>query len=461
MRDRNLLGVRLSVAASALLVGLNLNLVSIAFADMRSTSFKSASLAQLSWVISIYTIFVGATLVAAGRFADRVGRRRVFLLGLGCFGAASFVISISPWLWLVIAGRAAQGVAASAVIPSALGLMLDALPVERQARATAFFSSLSSVGGVLGPTVGALGVKAANWRLGFFITALVAAFALEVGRRSLPRSLANKSAGLPDLLGASLIVVMLTGFSLAIVQGRVWHYGDSRTIAAFTIGVLCIPLFIYRSATHPTPILPLKIFRIRSVAIADLAALAFGISTGAVLFVNVQVLSVVWGYSVFRSGLGLLPLSIAAASLAIVAGRLGSRFGERAVGAPGMIALGLGVFSYRLFFDVTPSFWGVWVPASLLAGIGFGLTYPMIASASVRGVSAGDLSVASASNRTALQIGNAIGIALVVALLGNPQGPEALPEFQRAWLLLGAMSLVTAVLVLSVGRRPAVAYRPT
>lgn len=442
----------LAVGASALLVGLNLNTVSIAFADMKNGSFQSASFSSLSWVLSTYTIFFGATLVAGGRIADRLGRRRVFLYGLVVLTAASVVIALSPWLWLVIAGRAAQGVGAAAVVPSSLGLIIDATPIERRPRATAFFSSLSSVGGALGPTVGATTVKLYNWRLAFVLSATVAAIAWYVGRRSLPPSAHNDQASFPDLAGATIIVAMLSALSLGIVQGRSWGWSSGRVVGAFAVAALTVPVFIARSARHASPILPLRLFRLRSFCVANAAALVFGVATGANLFSSVQFLNVVWRYSVFEAGLGLLPMSISAALLAPVAGRLGTRFGERAVGAPGMLVLTLGTLLLRLRLGLDVEFFQSWLPASALIGAGLALTYPMIAAASVRAVAAGDLSVASASNRTALQIGNAIGIALVVAILGDPRGPDALPGFHTAWVVLTAAGLLTAALVAAVGR---------
>jgi len=172
--------VRVAVGSSALVVGLNLNTVSIAFADMRAHAFKGESLAALGWVLSVYTIFFGALLVPAGRVADRLGRRVVFLWGLGIFSAGSFVTGIGPTLWVVIAGRVIQGVGAAAIVPSSLGLLLDATPLHRRATATAFYSGLSSLGGALGPTVGASVVKFASWRWSFLLSPLIAGVATTI-----------------------------------------------------------------------------------------------------------------------------------------------------------------------------------------------------------------------------------------------------------------------------------------
>ena len=401
----------------------------------------------------MYTIFFGALLVPAGRLADRLGRRVVFLWGLVVFSIGSFVTGLGPWLWLVIGGRVVQGIGAAAIVPSSLGLLLDATPLHRRATATAFYSGLSSLGGALGPTVGASVVKFASWRWAFLLSPVVAAVSFGFGYVSLPRGAADRKAALPDAVGASIIVVMLMSLSLAIVQGRGWGWTSARVDVAFALAVLAVPAFVVRSRRHPSPVLPLRLFSLRSFACANIAAFTFGVSTGAVLFSNVQFLNVVWKRSVFQSGLGLLPLALTAAVVAPFAGRLGTRFGERAVGAPGALVIGLGIASYRLLATVDVDYVVRWLPGCVLFGAGLALTYPMIAAISVRGVPSHELSVASASNRTALQIGNAVGIAVVIAVLGDPRGPEALVDFQRAWVVMAIGAVITAVAIAAVESR--------
>ena len=445
--------VRIAVGSSALVVGLNLNTVSIAFADMRAHEFKGESLAALGWVLSVYTIFFGALLVPAGRLADRLGRRLVFLWGLVVFSIGSFTAGLGPWLWVVIAGRVIQGIGAAAIVPSSLGLLLDATPPHRRATATAFYSGLASLGGALGPTVGASVVKFASWRWSFLLSPVIAAVSFVFGRASMARVAADRKAALPDVVGASIIVIMLMSLSLAIVQGRAWGWTSGRVDVAFALAALAVPVFIVRSRRHPSPVLPLGLFSLRSFACANIAAFTFGVSTGAVLFSNVQFLNVVWKRSVFQSGLGLLPLALTAAVVAPFAGRLGARFGERAVAVPGAIVIALGIASYRLLATVDVDYFARWLPGCVLFGAGLALTYPMIAAISVRGVPSHELSVASASNRTALQIGNAVGIAVVIAVLGDPRGPDALVDFQRAWVVMAIGAVITAVAIASVETR--------
>jgi hypothetical protein len=302
--------------------------------------------------------------------------------------------------------------------------------------------------------VGASVVRLASWRWSFLLSPVVATVSYVCGRTSLPRSSADRRAALPDVLGASIIVVMLTSLSLAIVQGRSWGWTNARICVAFGVAALMVPAFIVRSRRHPSPVLPLSLFGRRSFACGNTAAFTFGVSTGAVLFSNVQFLDVVWQRSVFEAGLGLLPLALTAAIVAPFAGRLGAAFGEGAVAVPGALVIAAGIGSYRVLATEEVHYVTRWLPGCILFGAGLALTYPMIAAISVRGVGSGELSVASASNRTALQIGNAVGIALVIAVLGDPRGPDALASFRRAWVVMAVGAVVTALALASVGPRP-------
>jgi NTE family protein len=198
----------------------------------------------------------------------------------------------------------------------------------------------------------------------------------------------------------------------------------------------------------------MKLTRIRSFALANIASLLYGGATGALLFATVLFLREVWDYDIVEAGLGLLPLAVSSLVTSAIGGRLGNRYGERAVGVPGalLVAGGMGWFAWRV--GAHPEFVREWLPGGTLIGLGMGLSYPMIGSACVRGVEGSDLSVASAANRMTLQVGNAVGIALVIAILGDAKGHAMLGQMRIAWA-------VTAGLVLAVAMTLAMLDRPT
>jgi hypothetical protein len=288
-------------------------------------------------------------------------------------------------------------------------------------------------------------VEHGGWRWAFFIAPVFAIGSWVTGYRSLPESRRTRAAGpLPDNVGAVLIVVALITLSLGILQSRDWGWTDARILGAFVVAALTVPLFVRRSKRHPVPILPLELLRFRTFTVANIASALYGMSTGALLFATVLFLRDAWGYSVIKAGAGLLPLAIASTLVSLVVGPLGNRFGERAVGVPGaiIVAAGMAYYSWRIGPD--PEFVREWLPGGALIGVGMGLTYPMIGAACVREVEAHDLSVASASNRMTLQIGNAIGIAVVIAILGDSKGADTLHPMHVAWLVTACLALAVA-----------------
>ena len=201
------------------------------------------------------------------------------------------------------------------------------------------------------------------------------------------------------------------------------------------------------------------LFRRRSFAAANSAALLFGMATGGVALANVLFLRDVWGYSLVGAGFGALPAAIIAMFSARFVGRAGMRRGEVAVGVPGALCIAAAMTWLRLFAHGEPNYWAGFAPASLLLGFGIAASFPMIAVAVVRGIGADELSLATATNRTFLQLGNAIGIAVVVAVLGNSSGPGGLSDFRVAWMVLAVLAAGCSIAIAATGstqRAPAV-----
>jgi MFS family permease len=323
--------------------------------------------------------------------------------------------------------------------------------VPQRAAATSFYSGVSSIGAASGPSLGALAVDASSWRVAFFLGLPLLLVSYGLGRRSLPASVPVRDAALPDLAGALLVMVAMTSLSFGIVQGRVWGWTDPAVIGAFVLAAVLIPLFVWRCMHHPSPVMAIGLFRRRSFAAANSAALLFGMATGGVALANVLFLRDVWGYSLVGAGFGALPAAIIAMCSARFVGRAGVRRGEVAVGVPGALCIAAAMTWLRLFAHEEANYWGGFVPASLLLGFGIAAAFPMIAVAVVRGIGADELSLATATNRTFLQLGNAIGIAVVVAVLGNSSGPDALSDFRVAWMVLAVLAAGCSVAIAVTG----------
>ena len=441
-----------SASLSALVVAVNLSVMSVAF-DALGTSFPEAKLSTLGWVLSIYTIVFGAFLVPAGRLADHIGRRRIFLVGLVIFTVASLTAAVAPAIWVVIVGRVGQGIGAACLVPSTLGLLLDSLPLERRASATAAYSVLASVGGIAGPTLGAFLVDHGGWRAAFYIAPVFALGSWVTGWRSLPEHRGRRSGPLPDLLGAGLVIVSLTALSFGILQSRAWGWASPGVVGALLLSAATVPVFVARCARHPVPVLPMQLTRIRSFAWSNIASALYGMSTGALLFGIVRFLRQGWGYSLTGSGAGIIPLALASMCASSFAGRAGNRFGERAVAMPACAVIATGMTFLAVRLGNEPAFWSQWVPGATLIGAGMGVTYPMIGSACVRNVSGVDLSVASATNRMTLQIGNAIGIAMAIAFIGNAKGQAIIDPVRHAFVVMACLALTVGIAMSMVGER--------
>jgi hypothetical protein len=240
--------------------------------------------------------------------------------------------------------------------------------------------------------------------------------------------------------------------TLAISEGRHWGWTGAATIAGFVAGALCAAVFVAQCNRHPAPVLPLQLFRARSFTIASIAGAVYGVASGSILFVNIFFLTQVWHFSPTRAGFSMLPGPIVATFVALFVGRFGTRYGERALAAPGSLVLALGLLLYIARTDATPNFWSEWFVGASLTGVGVMLVFPMLSAAGVRDVDAPSLSVASAAIRGAIQFGQAAGVAIVAAVLGA--NPTTVSVFHHAWFVLVGCCVVSAIVCLGLQPAP-------
>ena len=425
---------------------LDVTIVNIAFPDLRA-SFPDESLASLSWVLSAYSIVFAAALVPAGRLADRYGRRRFFFLGVLTFLAASVLCGAAWNVDVLIAARTVQAIGGAMLVPASLGLLLPEFPLERRATATALWGATGAVAAAAGPSLGGVLVAWQGWRSVFFVNLLIGLPALVPARRVLRES-REAHPFLPDLLGALFLALGVGSLVLAIVQGPSWGWDSARTLGAFAASAAFLAGFLVRSARHRAPVVPLSLFRVRSFAFANLGAFFFAIGFFALLLCNVLFLTGVWHYSVLRAGVSLTPGPLMAALAAPVGGRLSDRFGQRVVAVPGSLIFGGGTLIFALGTGAEPAYLTEFLPAALLTGIGIGLTFAAFGSAAVAELPPNRYATGGAVNNCIRQIGAAIGIAVLVVVLGTP----TLAHFHRAWSLIALTGAVAAVAGLALGR---------
>ncbi len=438
-----------AVFASAL----DTTILYVAFPDIQET-FSGVSRADLSWAINAYTIVFAALLVPAGRLADRIGRKRVFFAGVVIFTVSSAFAGAAPSAALLIAARVVQAVGAAALLPSSLALVLGEFPRERRATAVGIWGAVGALAAATGPTLGALIIDAASWRLAFFVNLPVGALTILLGARLLRESKDADAAQRQDLIGIPLLIAGVGALALGIVQSDEWGWGGARTLAAFAVSAVILPLFILRSATYHSPALDLSLFRNRNFRMANLATASFGIAFAAMFFGTVLFLNNVWRFTILESGLLIAPGPLVAAVVAVPAGRAADRIGHRPMLVAGGLIFAAGNVWRVLGTDLNREVLELWLPTLILTGVGVGLTLPTLSSAAVHGLEPNRFAVGSAVNQTVRQLGAVLGVALVIALLGSPSPAQLLDAFDRIFWLLAAGGVATAVFSLAIDTRP-------
>ena len=445
--------VLVSTGLGSWLVTASLSTINVAFPELQQ-HFSSYSLRSLSWVVTSYTLAFGALLIPSGRIADRYGRRLVFNYGLALFAAGALMSAVSPTLGLVIAGRVLQGVGGAVIVPASLGLLLEVSEDRDRLRSVTLWSVSNTVGGASGPTLGALVVNAGGWRGTFFFGAIAAAATWLIGRKHLPRSGPGGEDAPIDVLGVVLTAFAMAAISLAVSEGNSWGWTSGAVVGLFVSAAVAAAGLVRRSQGHPQPILPLDLFRHRMFSVSIVALTVFGIAGGGMQLLNVLFLRNIWGYSALQAGIAVTPAPAFATLCAPFSGRLGERYGPRAVAVPGAVVLVVGIGWYLSAINSTPNYWIAFFPGSAITGIGVSMIFPMLSAAAVHDADAPRLSLASGTARTANQLGTAIGISLLFAALG--EAPIAMSHYRDGWRLLVIMTAVAGVIATGLSpHRPA------
>jgi EmrB/QacA subfamily drug resistance transporter len=446
------------------MASLDLSIVNIAFPALQR-SFPHDPRASLAWVITGYSIVFGSLLVTGGRTADRLGRRRVFFTGLLVFTVGSALCGLAPSVGLLVAGRLIQGGGAAAMLPASLGLLLASFPAERRSEIVALWGGVGALAVATGPSLGALLISAGGWRWAFYVNLPVGALAWLFGRRVLTETARVTTQKAPDYLGVGLVSTVLAGLVLAISEGPAWGWSSGRIVGCLVGAVLLGAAFIYRSSRHPQPVLDLALFSSRSFSVANAATFLYAMGFFAMLLGNILFLTGVWKYSILRAGLAVTPGPLVVAVVSGLAGRVATRFGFRVVLLPGTVAFAAGLVWYATRVGVHPAYVAEWRPATLVTGLGIGMTFPVLSAAAVSSLPAHRFAVGSAVNQTARQIGGALGIALLVVILGAPTSPAAaLDHYKHLWIYAASMAVacgLVGTLLKGGGSRSAALAEPT
>jgi EmrB/QacA subfamily drug resistance transporter len=430
------------VSAAVFMASLDLFIVNVAFPDIQR-DFAGSDVASLSWVLNAYAIVYAALLVPAGRLADRVGRKRLFLTGLLVFTAASVLCAAAPSLGVLIAARILQAAGAAFLTPTSLALLLPEFPPERRPVAIGAWSAVGGIAAAFGPPLGGVLVEA-SWRWVFLINVPIALAATVAGVRILRESEPERGPW-PDLLGAVLLAGSIALLALGLVKGSAWGWGSDRVVGAFAASAVLGAAFAWRTTRHPVPVIHPELLRVRSFTVATLASGLFFAAFAVMLLGGVLFRVDVWHDSILTAGLELAPGPVMAAIFAVPAARLGTRFGHARTAAVGGVLFALGSLFWAWQLTAAPHYAADLLPGMLLTGTGVGFVLSNLAAAATSGLPPARFATGSAIFTMGRQIGSVLGVAIFVALVGAPTAAGAVHAFDKAWLFMAGASLAAAL----------------
>ncbi len=408
-----------------------------------------APVAGLQWVVDAYTVVLGSLLMLSGSTADRIGRKRMFVIGLVLFSLGSLLCSVSPALTPLILFRMMQAIGGSMLSPVAMSIITNTFTEPRErAQAIGLWGAVSGISLALGPVLGGLLVTTVGWRAIFWVNVPVGALALVLTLRYIPESRAARPRR-PDLVGQALVIILLASITYGIIEAPSAGLGSPRIVAMFVLAVAATCGLLLYEPKRGEPLVELRFFRSVPFTSATVIAVAIYAGIGGFLFLNTLYLQVTRHLSALHAGLDTLPAAAVTTVLAPVSGFLVSRRGSRVpIVVSGAALLGAGV----MLAQITDSTSFVWLfVAYVVFGTGYGLANAPITNNAVSGMPRAQAGVAAAIASTSRQVGQTLGVAIAGALAtvgttGHALA-RALPGATHAawWGLGGCGALVLAL----------------
>jgi len=446
------------ILASYLMIVLDVSIVVTALPKIHQSLGFSAT--GLSWVQNAYTLAFGGLLLLGARAGDLLGRRRMFMIGIGLFSAASLAGGLAQSAAWLLAARAAQGVGAAIAAPATLALLTTTFPEgPERTRAVAYYGAVAGGGGSVGLVLGGILTQWLSWRWGLFVNVPVGLALILAAPGSLPET--DRRRGHFDLPGALTSTLGMTAIVYGIVRAAESGWTDSLTLCSLTAGSALLALFVANERRAEQPITPLRLFASRERSGAYAARVMFVGAMFGMFFFLTQYLQGVSGFSPLQAGVAFLPLTLVMFSMVLVVPRLVARFGNRRLLIGGVLTALVGMTWLSQISPSTPYLTGIAIPMVIL-GAGAGAAFTPLTASGVAGVVADDAGAASGLVNTAHQLGGSLGLGVLVTVFSAAHA-GGLAHAVSASLTAGAGMLALALLVVvAVVRRPAaaVAERP-
>jgi len=387
------------------------------------------------WVVDGYLLTLGALLLVGGSLGDVYGRRRIFALGVGSFGAASLVCAIAPNAPLLIAARAVQGIAAALLVPSNLALIMDTFSERQRAAAIGTWTAWTGIATVAGPLLGGLLVQAASWRWVFVINLPLVLVTLWLAR-AIPAQRRDPDAEI-DWTGGGLVALGLAGPIFALIEQPSYGWSNPRVYGAMAVGCLLLVLFCWWENRCSAPMLPLAIFRTRNFAIGNITTFLLYGGLSVALFFLVVFLQQVGGYRPLIAGLATLPISILMFLLARRFGALADRLGPRLFMGIGPIVAGAGLL-LLLALGTHPNYLTDVLPGVTLLGLGLSITVAPLTATVLSAAPAAHSGIASGVNNAISRVSGLVAIAIGGAVVSGHFASQVMHALQSSHPAHGA-----------------------
>jgi EmrB/QacA subfamily drug resistance transporter len=413
-------------------------------------------MSTLEWTVNAYALTYAAGIITAAALGDRLGRRRVFIVGLMLFTGASAACAVAPGVGVLLAARALQGIGAAAVMPLSLTILTASFPAERRGAVVGIWGAIGGLAIASGPVIGGAITQGIDWHWIFWVNVPIGAAAVLLSRARLAETRGPDSR--LDLPGLGLITAGAVSMVWALVRSGSVGWGSGEVLSTLLIGALLLGAFTVWERQTVTPMLPPRLFANRTFAAANATAFLMIATIMAAAFLVAQYFQIALGDAPLTTGVRLLPWTATPILVTPAAGALSDRVGPRRLMASGMLlqAVGLGWFALEA---TGAAAYGSLVLPLVVAGVGISMALPTAAAAALGSVTPTELGKASGANSTLQRFGGAFGVAVVTAVftahshLGTPAGFDA--GFRPALAFAAGLSLigvVTALLVPARGR---------
>ena len=375
--------------------------------------------ANLPWVVNAYTLVFGGFLLLGGRASDLLGRKRLFMAGIALFAAASLFNGLAQSSTMLIVGRGLQGLGGALLSPAALSIITTTFTdTQERTRALGVWSAIAAGGGAVGLLLGGVLTDLASWPWIFIVNVPVGIVALVATLRFVPESRVNMAHRTFDVLGALSVTGGLVVLVFAIIKAQAWGWGSFRTIGLLAVSALALALFVLIERRSRAPLMRLSIFRVRTLAVADVVLLLVASGLFGMFFFASLYVQEILGYSPLKAGLAFLPVTAGIVIGAGIAQQLFRRVGvlRLALGGVTLGAAGLAVLTQ---LPVHGSYLGSLMSGLFPMSVGMGLTFVPITLLGTSGVQGEDAGLASGLFNTAQQVGGSLGLAILSTLAAS------------------------------------------